>query len=165
MFYDSMESPIGRIYLLADEGGLKRLNLSLPGHPFNPASSWQHRPDAMTIYRTQLTEYFQHQREHFDCPMSPEGTIFQKQVWQVLKSIPYGETMSYGQIAALLGKPNAARAVGMANNVNPIPLMIPCHRVIGANGDLVGYRYGLEIKQKLLSLEQKQTELQWPNQA
>lgn len=103
---------------------------------------------------TQLSEYFAGNRTAFNIPMSPTGTAFQKKVWQVLQTIPYGETWSYKKVAMAIGNPNASRAVGMANNKNPIAIIVPCHRVIGANGKLVGYAGGLDIKSHLLQLEQ-----------
>ena len=101
----------------------------------------------------QLKEYFEGKRKGFDLPLAPEGTEFQKKVWKVLETIPYGETWSYKQVAEKVNSPKAYRAVGMANNKNPISIIIPCHRVIGANGKLVGYGGGLEIKEYLLKLE------------
>ena len=101
----------------------------------------------------QLEEYFRGERKNFDLPLELHGTDFQRRVWQELLKIPYGETVSYKNIAERVGNPYAARAVGMANNKNPIPIIIPCHRVIGSNGKLVGYAGGLELKQKLLELE------------
>lgn len=101
----------------------------------------------------QLTEYFQGERQDFDLPLSPKGTEFQKKVWEALRQIPYGETRSYKQIAQSCGNEKACRAVGMANNRNPISIFIPCHRVIGANGKLVGYGGGLPVKELLLKLE------------
>jgi len=103
----------------------------------------------------QLEEYFCGKRQRFDLPLRPSGTAFQQSVWKALLSIPYGQTRSYKQVAELLGKPNASRAVGLANSKNPIWIIIPCHRVIGSNGALVGYAGGLKTKQKLLELEQK----------
>lgn len=104
---------------------------------------------------SQLDEYFDGTRKVFDLPIEPEGTEFQKKVWKSLIEIPYGETKSYGEIAKIIGNDKAARAVGMANNKNPIAIIIPCHRVIGANGKLVGYAGGLELKEKLLELEKR----------
>ena len=103
----------------------------------------------------QLKEYFEGKRQDFDLPLSPKGTTFQKNVWKVLETIPYGETWSYKQVAEKVNSPKAYRAVGMANNKNPISIVIPCHRVIGANGKLVGYGGGLEIKDYLLNMEKK----------
>jgi methylated-DNA-[protein]-cysteine S-methyltransferase len=101
----------------------------------------------------QLMEYLQGKRKVFDILLAPEGTVFQKKVWGALLTIPYGETSSYGKLAENIGKPGAARAVGMANNRNPIPVIIPCHRVIGADGSLTGYGGGLSMKERLLALE------------
>lgn len=107
----------------------------------------------------QLEEYFEGKRNFFDLPLNPEGTEFQKKVWNALKEIPFGETRSYGEIAKKIGNEKAARAVGMANNRNPISIIIPCHRVIGANGKLVGYGGGLDIKEKLLEVEKNYTNI------
>ncbi len=104
--------------------------------------------------RKELEEYFKGDRKTFNLPLALKGTPFQKKVWQVLMTIPYGETMSYKQVAEAIGNPKACRAVGMANNRNPIPIVVPCHRVIGSNGKLVGYGGGLHIKEKLLEMEQ-----------
>lgn len=101
----------------------------------------------------ELEEYFAGKRRSFTFKMSPAGTDFQRKVWKALEQIPYGETRSYGEIARMIGKPKAARAVGMANNRNPLSIVVPCHRVIGRNGDLVGYGGGLSLKTKLLKLE------------
>ena len=103
----------------------------------------------------QLEEYFAGKRAEFDLPLAPAGTEFQRSVWRALQTIPFGETRSYGEIAAQIGNPKACRAVGMANNRNPIAIIIPCHRVIGHNGSLVGYGGGLDIKQYLLELEKR----------
>jgi methylated-DNA-[protein]-cysteine S-methyltransferase len=101
----------------------------------------------------ELNEYLDGNRSSFDLPLEPKGTEFQKKVWNALKEIPYGETRSYGEIAKIIGNEKASRAVGMANNKNPIAIIVPCHRVIGANGKLVGYAGGLDLKGKLLELE------------
>ncbi len=101
----------------------------------------------------QLLEYLEGKRKAFDVPLNPKGTKFMQEVWTALQEIPYGETRTYGQIAQIIGKPKAARAVGMANHRNPIPIIIPCHRVIGSNGKLVGYGLGMEKKEFLLTLE------------
>lgn len=103
----------------------------------------------------QLNEYFAHLRTEFDLPLAPEGTAFQKKVWQAMNEIPYGQVCTYGQLAAAIGRPGAARAVGMACRSNPIWLIQPCHRVVGANGNLTGYAYGLPVKQALLEWEQE----------
>lgn len=103
----------------------------------------------------QLREYFEGERKDFNLPLSPVGTKFQLKVWKALQTIPYGETRSYRQVAEIIGNPKACRAVGMANNRNPIAIIIPCHRVIGADGNLVGYGGGLDLKQQLLDLEKQ----------
>jgi methylated-DNA-[protein]-cysteine S-methyltransferase len=103
----------------------------------------------------QIDEYFNKKRSIFNLPLAPHGTDFQVKVWKALQTIPYGETRSYGEIAAVIGNPKACRAVGMANNRNPIAIIIPCHRVIGHDGSLTGYAGGLKIKQKLLDLEKR----------
>ena len=122
-----------------------------------------HRPPNTTIKETallkeaaqQLQDYLIGKLADFSLPLQPEGTAFMQQVWRRLCEIPYGETASYKSLAESIGKPNAARAVGMANNRNPIPIFIPCHRVIGANGSLVGYRGGVDLKSRLLKLEKE----------
>lgn len=101
----------------------------------------------------EIEEYLDGKRKTFDIPTNPKGTVFQKKVWEELKKIPYGKTASYGEIAEKIGNPKAQRAVGSANNKNPVPIIIPCHRVIGKNGSLTGYAYGLNVKKTLLDLE------------
>lgn len=103
----------------------------------------------------QLKEYVEGKRKLFELPLAPDGTDFQRNVWKALREIPYGETRSYGEIAKSIGRPNASRAVGMANNKNPILIFIPCHRVIGVNGKLVGYAGGLDVKKYILNLEKQ----------
>ncbi len=106
---------------------------------------------------SQLRAYFEGRRRDFNLPLDPAGTEFQKRVWAELRKIPFGETRSYSEIARALGSPNYVRAVGAANGANPIPIVIPCHRVIGADGDLVGYGGGLELKRRLLEIEGRRT--------
>lgn len=118
-----------------------------------PASALWKETETLTTASRQLGEYFAGTRKVFNVPLAPVGTDFQRGVWDALLEIPYGETRTYGQIAAVIGNPNASRAVGLANNRNPIPVLIPCHRVIGSDGKLVGYGGGLEMKKRLLSLE------------
>lgn len=117
-----------------------------------PISNEKETPLSAKVY-AQLSEYFNGERKSFDFPFKMEGTPFQKKVWSALCEIPYGETRSYKEIAIAIGSPKACRAVGMANNRNPIAIVIPCHRVIGSNGDLVGYAGGIEVKKALLKLE------------
>ncbi|PIH03499.1 methylated-DNA--[protein]-cysteine S-methyltransferase [Clostridium combesii] len=111
--------------------------------------------DLLKEANKELEEYFRGKREKFDLSFDPQGTEFQKKVWKVLQEIPYGKTYSYKNVAVNIGNEKACRAVGMANNKNPIPIFIPCHRVIGANGSLVGYAGGLDVKEKLLKIEKE----------
>lgn len=141
-------SPVGDMQLEYENGAVTALKTVKAG--VQPEGA----PDALaeTVFR-QLDEYFAGTRTAFDFPCAPQGTPFQQKVWAALCEIPYGETRSYKQIAEAVGKPKACRAVGMANNRNPIIIVIPCHRVIGANGALTGYGGGLEMKRALLELE------------
>ncbi len=118
--------------------------------------SWEQPPSPLTkLAATQLREYAEGRRTTFDLPLAPKGTSFQLAVWNALLQIPYGETRTYGDIAAMIGKPKAARAVGMACNRNPLPILIPCHRVVGKDGKLTGYAGGIDLKQQLLHLERE----------
>lgn len=144
------ETSLGRI-AIAEENG-KVTNLFFAGEAVPPDFSLE-ETETLKKAAAQLREYLSGQRKAFDLPLAPAGTPFQQRVWDALISIPYGETRSYGKLAELVGNPKASRAVGMANNRNPIPVIIPCHRVIGANGSLVGYGGGLPMKEKLLALE------------
>lgn len=146
------DSPLGALTLLAGDDGLR--GVFLPGHRHGPppsAGDAEH-PTARLAAR-QLGEYFAGERRAFDLPLAPAGTPFQRRVWAALAAIPYGETTTYGALAAGLGDPRAVRAVGLANGRNPLPIVVPCHRVIGADGSLVGYGGGLPAKRALLELE------------
>jgi methylated-DNA-[protein]-cysteine S-methyltransferase len=145
--------------MAADDAGLRQIHFVNGRRPANPDPSWN--KDATPLRETvrQLQAYFAGELEEFDLPLAPEGTPFQLNVWKRLCGIPYGETISYGELARRIGNPNASRAVGLANGSNPIPIIIPCHRVIGSNGKLTGYGGGLPIKEKLLALERRQLNL------
>lgn len=148
-----MASPIGDLILVEDNGALLEIGFTSGARPAaNPADATETRAPFVAITR-QLEEYFAGKRREFDIPLAPRGTSFQQQVWQALTKIPFGTTVSYSDIAHAIGNPNAVRAVGLANGRNPIPVVIPCHRVIGKNGTLTGYGGGLPIKRKLLVLE------------
>lgn len=148
------DSPIGPLLLTADDGGLTRLYMEVRKHgPDEVQPEWRRDNSAFTEACRQLDEYFAGERTVFDLPLNPAGTPFQLRVWEALKTIPYGEIRSYGEIAEQIGRPGAARAVGLANGRNPISIVVPCHRVIGASGALTGYGGGLERKQYLLDLE------------
>jgi methylated-DNA-[protein]-cysteine S-methyltransferase len=147
------ESKIGRIKI--EESGTAVTRLDFVSNDDKENIIEGSKTELLMEIVKQLDEYFDGTRKAFDLPIEPEGTEFQKKVWKALIEIPYGETKSYGQIAKIIGNDKAARAVGMANNKNPIAIIIPCHRVIGANGKLVGYAGGLELKEKLLELEKR----------
>ena len=147
-FVDEITTPIGSLSLVVD--GLGRLvAIEFPGRPVVAEPSRTRCGQA----KRQLAEYFRGERQDFDLSLAPRGTAFQQQVWSALRGIPYGETISYGDLAARIGKPAAQRAVGSANGANPIPIVIPCHRVIASNGTLGGYAGGLGMKRQLLELE------------
>ena len=142
------ETPFGFLVIGDDGEGITAIH-------FEGQSRDLRRPSALTeLAAEQLGEYFAGTRREFLLPLHPSGTAFQQSVWQALIRIPYGETRSYRQIAEAVGRPAACRAVGMANHCNPIPFVIPCHRVVGANGSLTGYAGGLEMKRKILAMEQ-----------
>ena len=136
------------------ENGKSITNLWFQGERI-PAHAVEQETSLLAEADKQLLEYLSGERKKFTVPLAPAGTPFQKKVWESLLAIPYGQTKSYGEIAISIGSPRASRAVGMANNRNPISILIPCHRVIGADGGLVGYLGGLDIKEKLLDLERQ----------
>jgi methylated-DNA-[protein]-cysteine S-methyltransferase len=155
MFYTQIESPVGPLTLVGDESGLQELAFG------NKAPQHDRIEDKGRLAEAirQLRAYFAGDLEAFELSLTPKGTPFQLQVWKHLCDIPYGETISYGELARRIGNPNASRAVGLANGSNPIAIIVPCHRVIGSNGKLTGYGGGLPIKEKLLALERKQLTL------
>lgn len=151
--YAWMKSPVGDLLLVGDDSGLRQVNFGSGRRALRPHAAW-HQDDAPLLeVMRQLDGYFRGDRREFDLALSPRGTDFQLKVWRALERIPYGATCSYGDIARQIDEPGAARAVGLANGQNPIPIIIPCHRVIGANGSLTGYGGGLQIKRQLLDLE------------
>ena len=147
-----METPAGRLLLCADEKGLCRIC-------FDACRDEKDEHPLLLQAEDELNEYFAGRRRRFSVPLSIHGSDFQKRVWRALADIPYGETAGYQEIACAVGNRNACRAVGMANHVNPLPIIIPCHRVVGKNGKLTGYAGGLEIKSLLLELEKKHAEV------
>jgi len=157
--FTQLDSPLGPLLLVADASGLRQVNFARNGWnaPANPG--WREDASAFAQPIRQLRAYFAGELETFNIPLAPQGTPFQQKVWDELLNIPYGETISYGELAKRIGNPNASRAVGLANGSNPIPIIIPCHRVIGSNGKLTGYGGGLPIKEKLLALERRQLRL------
>ncbi len=159
MYHTTIDSPIGPLLLGGDRHTLRVLWFGRGRRAQGPAAGWIEAPGEFGDVAAQLREYFAGQRRAFDLAVAPAGTPFQRSVWQALQEIPYGETISYGELARRLGDLKAVRAVGLANGANPIAIVIPCHRVIGANGSLVGFGGGLPTKRALLDLEQGQRTL------
>ena len=159
MKYTIVDSPIGRLLLAGDDTALRLLWFVEGRQVAAPESSWTEDAQPFREVSAQLSAYFAGRLRDFSVPVEPGGTPFQSRVWRALQDIPYGETESYGALARRLGDPKAVRAVGLANGANPISIIIPCHRVIGANGSLVGYGGGLPTKRALLDLEQGQRPL------
>ncbi len=154
MYYDIIESLVCPILLAGDEKGLKHVIFLKGERQVEIPDDWVENKELFREATRQLEAYFSGKLEYFDLKLAPEGTEFQKSVWKALCKIPYGETRTYKDIAASVGKPKAYRAVGLANNRNPIAIIVPCHRVIGSNGKLTGYASGLDIKAFLLKLEE-----------
>jgi methylated-DNA-[protein]-cysteine S-methyltransferase len=151
--YTTIDSPIGELLLVGDGEALARLSMQDGRHPVAINPEWMRRDEPFREVIEQLTEYFDGTRHAFDVPLELAGNPFELRVWRALCEIPYGETVSYGQLANTIGEPAAARAVGLANSRNPIAVIVPCHRVIGADGTLTGYGGGLQRKRFLLDLE------------
>ncbi|WP_321492638.1 methylated-DNA--[protein]-cysteine S-methyltransferase [uncultured Desulfobacter sp.] len=152
MKYRYIDSKIGPL-MLAGDSKLEQVRFAIKGKKTVPEKSWVEDNTIFPDVVSQLGQYFEGRLKQFDIDLQPKGTDFQKKVWQALLAIPYGTTVSYGEIARRIENPKACRAVGMANRSNPIPIIIPCHRVIGKNGKLTGFASGLDIKQALLDLE------------
>lgn len=152
MYFYCYETIIGSITLAEENNKIIALNLN---STISPQGGLQQETPLLQKAHKQLAEYLNGTRSSFELPLAPRGTPFQQQVWQALQAISYGTTATYKEIALAVGNPKGCRAVGMANNKNPIGIIIPCHRVIGSNGKLTGYAGGLDTKQKLLDLEKK----------
>lgn len=155
MDYDYFDSPLGRLLLAADSEGLVHLDLPHARRPVEPGADWARAPDRLADACKQLDEYFAGRRQRFDLPLHPRGTEFQLAVWRALCDIGYAQTASYADIARRIDRPRAVRAVGAANGANPLSIIVPCHRVIGSDGSLVGYGGGLPAKRWLLRLERE----------
>jgi methylated-DNA-[protein]-cysteine S-methyltransferase len=155
-FYTYMDTPVGTLLLAGcEDHGLRLIAFQCGKGAMGPEPHWKQSSAPFREVTRQLTEYFRGKRTSFDLPLHPKGTPFQMTVWKALTQIPYGETRSYGDIARAVGRPRAVRAVGLANGRNPLPIVVPCHRVIGSRGTLVGYGGGLPIKQALLDRERE----------
>ncbi|WP_166905710.1 methylated-DNA--[protein]-cysteine S-methyltransferase [Mycobacterium sp. DL440] len=156
LHYRTMDSPVGLLTLAGRDG--KLMHLRMVDQTYEPSrEGWQSDETAFVEAVDQLTDYFAGDRTEFDLELDMVGTQFQRRVWEALQAIPYGQTCSYGEIARQIGSPAASRAVGLANGHNPIGIIVPCHRVIGANGSLTGYGGGLDRKRALLDLEKSRT--------
>jgi methylated-DNA-[protein]-cysteine S-methyltransferase len=155
IWYDYLATPIGKLLLAADAQGLREVWFETGKHRKQPAPDWQHQPAKLAFARKQLEEYFAGERQTFNLPLHPLGTTFQVQVWHTLANIPYGTTISYAELARRIGQPLAVRAVGAANGRNPLPIVLPCHRVIGSDGSLTGFGGGLPTKRFLLGMEDR----------
>lgn len=155
MFFDNVDTPIGPLLLLADAGGLACIGLPARGRAQAAPENAQHAPSRLRAAHRQLAEYFSGARRRFDLPLHPRGTPFQLEVWGALLAIPYSQLASYAQIARRVARPGAVRAVGAANGANPLSIIVPCHRVIGSDGELVGYGGGLPLKRWLLAHERR----------
>ena len=151
-YFKKIETVIGKINIVEEDGYIIMVDI---GEKEDMKNIEEKDTRLLKEAEKQLEEYFSLKRKQFNLPYKQEGTTFMKKVWNALQEIPYGETRSYKQIAEEIGKPKAVRAVGMANNKNKIPIIIPCHRVIGSNGKLIGYALGLDVKKYLLDLESK----------
>lgn len=159
MRYTTIDSPLGALLVARDDEGITTLLLPTGRHRAEPEPEWVRDDDAFADIRGQLGEYFAGERTEFDLPLHMIGTPFQRRVWAALLEIPCGETRSYGELAETLHAPGSARAVGLANGQNPLSIVVPCHRVIGANGSLTGYGGGLPAKRWLLDHEAAQAAL------
>jgi methylated-DNA-[protein]-cysteine S-methyltransferase len=157
LYLERIATPIGTLTLAADAAGLRHIEFPSNRHPVD-RRGWVPGArgaiaDTLALAARQLQEYFASERKDFDLPLAPEGTAFQREVWAALATIPWGRTWSYAELARTIGRPAAVRAVGAANGRNPLPIVLPCHRVIGADGSLTGFGGGLPIKEALLRLE------------
>jgi methylated-DNA-[protein]-cysteine S-methyltransferase len=153
--YDRFDTPIGPLTVAADEHGVRHILFAENRHDARGRADWLHDREFPLVAeaRAQLLAFLAGRRDRFDLPLRPQGTEFQQQVWHTLAEIPFGQTWTYAQLAARIGKPSAMRAVGAANGRNPLPIVLACHRVIGADGSLTGFGGGLPTKLALLRLE------------
>lgn len=153
IFWTRIASPIGALLASGTETGLRELQFATGRTATGPAPEWREEAPRFAALQAQITAYFAGELRRFDLPLAPEGTPFQHRVWALLREIPWGETRSYRDLAQALGMPGGAQAVGGANGRNPLPILVPCHRVIGSTGRLTGFAGGLDVKEQLLVLE------------
>jgi methylated-DNA-[protein]-cysteine S-methyltransferase len=153
--YTMMDSPLGRILVAGCPTGLRRINFQAGTEAITPPPGWVEEPNILAEAVNQLRAYFRGELRQFDLQLEPVGTDFQHQVWQAMRAIPYGKTSTYAELARQVGRREAARAVGGASSRNPLPIIVPCHRVVGSDGSLTGYAGGLHLKQALLDLERR----------
>ena len=160
-YYESFESSFGGMLLAACDQGLTGVYFDRQKHHPRRANDWKHDPENVHLKRAkrQLAEYFAGKRKSFDLALDPRGTDFQQAVWQAISGVPYGETISYAELARRSGFPQGARAAGAATGRNPIGIIVPCHRIVGSDGSLTGYAGGLERKRALLTLESGERDL------
>ncbi|MBT8067349.1 MAG: methylated-DNA--[protein]-cysteine S-methyltransferase [Gammaproteobacteria bacterium] len=158
MYYCYIDTPIGELLLAGEEDALSMIGFPKGSMRRDPEPDWIYNEKPLAEARRQLQEYFAGERKTFDLPLHLSGTEFQVSVLEALQKIPYGETVSYGEIAKRIGRPRAMRAVGAANGRNPIPIVVPCHRVIGSSGDMTGFGGGIDTKEALLRLEAENTQ-------
>lgn len=159
LLYDTFDSPIGPLTVAGDSQGIHHILFENNRYDAKGRAQWQHDAHALRAARTQLLQYLHGQRQQFDLPLAPHGTRFQLRVWKALADIPFGQTWSYVDLARHIGHPTASRAVGAANGRNPLPIVLPCHRVIGSSGALTGFGGGLPTKAALLQLEAQRDSL------
>lgn len=153
MFWYEMRTPVGQLLLAGDGRRLQHIHFQTGRRPLRTERDWIKDAGRFERVIAQLEEYFAGTRKRFDVELGAKGTDFQHTVWRALIGIPYGETISYGELARRIGNPQGSRAVGLANGANPLPIIVPCHRVIGTDGSLTGFGGGLGIKRQLLELE------------
>jgi methylated-DNA-[protein]-cysteine S-methyltransferase len=162
-YWTEIDSPIGKLLLVGTDSKLTHLGFQSGPKPMTIDPKWIENVEPFAEVIRQLEAYFAGELMEFNVPLAPDGTAFQRDVWNALREIPYGETTSYGELARQIGNPKAARAVGAANGRNPIPVIVPCHRVIGSTGSMIGFGGGISIKEKLLALERRygSAQLEW----
>lgn len=153
MWFDEFDSPVGRLVIAADDAGVRHIRFERERHAIRVDGEWRRDAARLAFVRVQLEEYFAGARRTFDLPLAPVGSPFQLRVWEALREIPYGRTVSYSDVARKIADLESVRAVGAANGRNPLPIVVPCHRVIGADGSLVGFGGGLPRKRWLLAHE------------